>query len=177
VSSFGRESLFTLKIDVTQLIKCSAHVIDDLQPFVCAFQDCEKATQPFRTHTLWLTHLKAVHSSDTIAATCNLCAEEVTGGHASQLAHTERHLVDIALLILPTNDDAESDDEQTSIVGPKRQDLEGPSATQEEHDEKDNVVGVKRTRKTDQSPCACPFQKMFPYQHDCRPKANINRLK
>jgi ankyrin repeat protein len=66
---------------------------------------------------------------------------------------------------------------KSSGAGRKR-DRSQRSPDDEGDDSQDELVGSgKRTRKTDQSPCACPFQKMFPYQHDCKPKANINRLK
>jgi ankyrin repeat protein len=66
---------------------------------------------------------------------------------------------------------------QSSGAGRKRGRMERSPDDDGEESQDELKGGGKRTRKTDQSPCACPFQKMFPYQHDCRPKANINRLK
>lgn len=66
---------------------------------------------------------------------------------------------------------------QSGGAGRKRDRSERSPDDHGEDSQDELVMSGKRTRKNNQSPYACPFQKMFPYQHDCKPKANINRLK
>jgi hypothetical protein len=89
------------------LIKNSAHVLEDLLPYVCIVHDCEGSLIPFDTRTLWLKHLTAKHELNLIkpGLTCTLCADLVTGNHKAQVAHVEKHLIEIALSILPAGKD------------------------------------------------------------------------
>jgi ankyrin repeat protein len=48
-----------------------------------------------------------------------------------------------------------------------------------EHDDnrRSDQVNRKKSCTRGQWPCACPFEKMFPHQHECGPKDGVNRLK
>jgi hypothetical protein len=90
----------------------SEHVLEDLLPYVCIVHDCQRSTEPFKTRTLWLNHLKAKHGLDLAKPelACDLCAEIVTGDQKARVAHTENHLIEIALSVLPASGDHDADE-------------------------------------------------------------------
>jgi hypothetical protein len=93
------------------LIGNSAHVLEDLLPYVCIVHDCPRSTTPFDSRTLWLNHLKAKHESNLAKSglACTLCAEIITGDHRARVAHVERHLIEIALSVLPAGEDHDTE--------------------------------------------------------------------
>jgi hypothetical protein len=94
------------------LTKSSAHVLEDLLPYVCIVSGCERSTEPFCTRTLWLKHLETKHElglAKPSLTSCDLCAEFVTGDQKARIAHVENHLIEIALSILPTGKDEDTE--------------------------------------------------------------------
>jgi hypothetical protein len=100
-----------VELHLLLLIGHSAHVLEDLLPYVCIIHDCQRSTEPFKTRAIWLNHLKARHESDLDKPdlTCNLCTEIVTGDHKARVAHVENHLIEIALSVLPTIEDHDAE--------------------------------------------------------------------
>jgi hypothetical protein len=107
---FGRK--FSYETTTTFADISSAHVLEDLLPYVCIVHDCLKSTEPFGTRNMWLDHLKFKHDLDktTTSMTCNLCAEVVGSDHMLAIAHMENHLIEIALSVLPTGEDHEDEE-------------------------------------------------------------------
>jgi hypothetical protein len=97
----------------------SAHVLEDLLPYVCIVHDCQRSTEPFKTRPLWLHHLMAKHELNLTKPdlACNLCAEIVTGDQKARVAHVENHLIQISLSVLPTSGDHYTDElDETDAV-------------------------------------------------------------
>jgi hypothetical protein len=120
------------------LTKISAHVLEDLLPYVCIIHDCQRSTIPFDTRALWLNHLKAKHET-TLAKSglaCTLCAEIITGDHRARVAHVERHLIEIALSILPTGEDHDTENP------PPRLSCSPPTGPELEEDNNERLVFI-----------------------------------
>ncbi|KAG8529093.1 uncharacterized protein KY384_005728 [Bacidia gigantensis] len=100
------------------------HVFQDLQPYVCMLPNCTTPDKLYATRHEWLHHLKSAHAADiagdTIPAssplhrfTCVLCQADFALEKVYE-RHVARHLQELALFILPRNDDDISDGETQS---------------------------------------------------------------
>ena len=93
------------------------HVFQDLQPYVCMKMDCTKPQKLYTTKHEWRHHLKTRHretanrhaTSSEASALCPLC--QAQGDNEDHLAsHIARHLQDLALFVLPRDDDNSDED-------------------------------------------------------------------
>ncbi|KAL8839971.1 MAG: hypothetical protein Q9176_004198 [Flavoplaca citrina] len=115
------------------------HVFRDLQPYMCLEQTCSTPQKLYTTKHEWVHHINTVHrSEDSLVAgsnkqeegwSCILC-EEPQKTRQQYDRHVARHLQELALFVLPRNDeesdDDESDDDESDDDEPLRNsELEG----------------------------------------------------
>lgn len=90
------------------------HVFQDLQPYVCTALNCAFPDKLYSTRHEWLHHSKMAHltattDGDTIGehendAACPFCKEKTEPGKQYN-RHLARHLQELALFILPGNEE------------------------------------------------------------------------
>jgi hypothetical protein len=61
------------------------HVLNDLEPYVCVFEDCNDAHRLFRDRTVWLSHMQETHTKQW---TCT------AAGHKLRIFETEQGFED-----------------------------------------------------------------------------------
>ena len=61
VDRFGREFLAITKLVDLLMAKDRQHVMRDLAPYLCVFEDCHKPLQVFRTSDDWISHMQRDH--------------------------------------------------------------------------------------------------------------------
>lgn len=63
-------------------IRTRRHVMNDLEPYVCVFEDCDDAHRLFRDRAAWLSHMQETHTKQwtCIAAGHKLCVFETEKG-------------------------------------------------------------------------------------------------
>ena len=89
------------------------HLFEDLEPYVCVFEDCGMPGRLYNNKGEWLAHLRKSHPLSLSGAWCPLCADTpLTDLQVQQ--HLRRHLEDLALFILPQSEIAKRDDDPGS---------------------------------------------------------------
>jgi hypothetical protein len=81
------------------------HVFQDLEPYVCVIEDCNRPERLYKSRHEWVAHLRESHQQSLSSSRCPLCTEDVFGIPQFQ-QHLRRHLEDLALFILPAADTA-----------------------------------------------------------------------
>ncbi|CAF9921052.1 MAG: hypothetical protein ALECFALPRED_001699 [Alectoria fallacina] len=94
------------------------HVFQDLQPYICVAPTCTTPDKLYATRHEWLHHSNtahpvklmdhSTHEESKDFAACPLCKEEVDSGNQYD-RHLARHLLELALFILPRSEE-DSDD-------------------------------------------------------------------
>ncbi|KAL9032379.1 MAG: hypothetical protein Q9180_006534, partial [Flavoplaca navasiana] len=86
------------------------HVFEDLEPYVCIDMDCKTPNRLYTTRYMWLHHMKTAHRHhENETHECALCGDHQRD-QASLGCHVARHLQELALFVLPRNED-DSDEE------------------------------------------------------------------
>ncbi|KAI1386085.1 uncharacterized protein F4822DRAFT_430956 [Hypoxylon trugodes] len=111
--------------DVTFLdeIDWKRHLFYDLQPYYCLELSCLSLV-PFSSRGDWVLHLASNHGNEEKkwpSFQCNLCFKETGTGKATVTYHLEKHLQDIALMVIPT-EIGDSYDLKTNIPIPETHD-------------------------------------------------------
>lgn len=101
-------------ITITSTRSWNRHVFNDLQPYICIDAACTTPDKLYATRHEWLQHLRNAHyreqKSQAIPRAqieeriCALCRETQKTSE-SYNRHVARHLQELALFILPRNDD------------------------------------------------------------------------
>ena len=106
-TTFGSKSIFVE--DTKSLTTCRTHIIEDLVPYICIFEKCVKAIEPFQNRNSWLDHIDQAHFSDIDGKVmiCALCKDFSSKDHLPLITHVEKHLLEIAYSIMPSDDDPE----------------------------------------------------------------------
>ncbi|KAL8896798.1 MAG: hypothetical protein Q9207_007529 [Kuettlingeria erythrocarpa] len=93
------------------------HVFIDLQPYICTEGSCATPNKLYATKHEWVHHLRTAHDHELDSVhTCTLCgvSQSTPGGHHQ---HVARHLQELALFILPRNDDGSDEDDSAVKLG------------------------------------------------------------
>ena len=141
------------RLRVTNHQRWKDHLLDDLQPYVCVYPNCETVLEnslngchSYRAR--WTEHLAAAHPF-TADQKCPLCLNDIGQSTEKFLRHVSQHLEELALIVLPQEYDSDSDlgseedhfAEPNSVYGPSTKSLT------------DNFeVGKGDTIASDQSP-------------------------
>lgn len=80
------------------------HVFQDLEPYVCVFEDCDLPERLYKSHREWTAHFRDSHTHSLSSSRCPLCAEDGLTTSRLLQQHVRRHLEDLALFILPRPD-------------------------------------------------------------------------
>lgn len=120
------------------------HVFDDLQPYVCTNTTCITPDKLYTTRHEWLHHLQSEHPNEESAEVkekdpdamrmCSLCKELQTTGHKYD-QHMARHLQELALFVLPRNEEYSDGDDPSSDLD------SGPSRAQSSGDQNRDGTG------------------------------------
>ncbi len=89
----------------------NSHVFYDLQPYVCTERTCTVPHKLYATRHEWIHHLRTAHDHQADSVyTCTLCgvSQSTLERHHQ---HVARHLQELALFILPRNDDDSDEDD------------------------------------------------------------------
>lgn len=91
------------------------HIFDDIQPYVCFYENCTFGSKPFGTREHWTDHLVLEHklAGSENYFNCPLCQQSVSGRGAIS-GHLARHMVEIALSVIPCGE-SEANSETTSL--------------------------------------------------------------
>ncbi len=100
------------------------HVFSDLQPYVCTEIVCTTPDKLYGKRHEWLHHLRTAHCSQKLPhvipagdqtedCTCMLCGDPQFTKHSYD-RHVARHLQELALFVLPRNDEDSDDGEHAS---------------------------------------------------------------
>ncbi|KAL8926545.1 MAG: hypothetical protein Q9208_002872 [Pyrenodesmia sp. 3 TL-2023] len=103
------------------------HVFHDLQPYVCTDPRCTTPDKLYATRHEWVHHSRTAHGHEVNSPhICTLCgaSQKTLEGHHQ---HVARHLQELALFILPQND--EDSDGHESGVKLGADSSRGPSAS------------------------------------------------
>ncbi|KAL8997036.1 MAG: hypothetical protein Q9169_003577 [Polycauliona sp. 2 TL-2023] len=105
------------------------HVFEDLQPYMCLDETCSTPQKFYATRREWVHHVNAVHrayaspttgcKNQTEVLDCMLCGESQKS-RQNYDRHVARHLQEIALFVLPRNDedlDIDEPDENSDKSG------------------------------------------------------------
>lgn len=98
------------------------HVFQDLQPYICVAPTCTTPDKLYATRHEWLHHSNtahpvalmdhSTHEESKGFAACPLCKEKVDSGNQYD-RHLARHLLELALFILPgSEEDSDDSDNQ-----------------------------------------------------------------
>ncbi|KAL8889951.1 MAG: hypothetical protein Q9192_005940 [Flavoplaca navasiana] len=107
------------------------HVFQDLQPYVCLEQTCSTPQKLYTTRHEWVHHTNTMHRSEELlvagsdkqekGGSCILCKKPQRTRQQYD-RHVARHLQELALFVLPRNDeeldDEESDDDEADDEEP-----------------------------------------------------------
>ena len=91
----------------------SRHVFKDLMPYVCPFLGCPAPEKLYDSRHDWYRHLQIGHPDIVENRVCPLCNSAIESSVAFE-RHLARHLEDLALFVLPSRDEDESDNEEES---------------------------------------------------------------
>ena len=108
------------------------HIYDDLQPYVCIFDDCNFNNIEFIDRKTWIGHLRTEHRLGTSDKdySCPLCLELVSPG-TMVYTHISKHLEEISLAALPKGDeDSVCQSDASSISGSLHTRLSGGSVAE-----------------------------------------------
>ncbi|KAL9032519.1 MAG: hypothetical protein Q9180_006452, partial [Flavoplaca navasiana] len=110
------------------------HVFQDLQPYTCLEQTCSTPQKLYTTKHEWVHHNNTMHRcEDYLVAgshqqeknwSCVLC-EEPQSTRQQYDRHVARHLQELALFVLPRNDEESDDDESDDNEPPRKTESEG----------------------------------------------------
>ena len=110
------------------------HVFQDLQPYICLEQTCSTSQKLYTTRHEWVHHVNTTHRSEDflVAGTdeqekgwsCILC-EEPQKTRQQYDRHIARHLQELALFVLPRNDEESADDESDDDEPATKSESEG----------------------------------------------------
>ncbi|KAL8878472.1 MAG: hypothetical protein Q9192_008445, partial [Flavoplaca navasiana] len=110
------------------------HVFQDLQPYICLEQTCSTPQKLYTTRHEWVHHINTIHRSEDflVAKTdeqekgwsCILC-EEPQKTRQQYDRHIARHLQELALFVLPRNDEESADDESDDDEPATKSESEG----------------------------------------------------
>ncbi|KAJ5782233.1 hypothetical protein N7457_004007 [Penicillium paradoxum] len=92
------------------------HVLHDLMPYVCVFNDCRTPHRLWESRRQWYIHLKDEHSipqDSGVSVDCPLCGLSVNSGRLLE-RHLGRHLQELALFALPQSGLDQDDESSTS---------------------------------------------------------------
>ncbi|KAL8697515.1 MAG: hypothetical protein Q9224_002275, partial [Gallowayella concinna] len=99
------------------------HVFNDLQPYICIEKSCTTPDKLYTTRHEWVHHQRTIHPYETPTQTlkehreshvCALCKEKQDTSERYE-RHVARHLQELALFILPRNDDESDEDERNAL--------------------------------------------------------------
>ena len=105
------------------------HVFKDLRPYICTNLTCVRELELFATRREWIRHMKELHPRNFTAsnvvgesgssADCPLCEESLRPGK-QYARHVARHLQELALSILPREEEQEASEKGHGTgVGPR----------------------------------------------------------
>ncbi|KAL8655054.1 MAG: hypothetical protein Q9226_003195 [Calogaya cf. arnoldii] len=100
-------------ITVTSTRSWNRHVFDDLQPYVCLDKTCTTPHKLYTTRHEWAHHGTTMHHYEDSGESrkCILCGDPQ--GTAQQYdRHVARHLQELALFVLPQNNNEEPDHDE-----------------------------------------------------------------
>lgn len=88
------------------------HVFNDLQPYICTEIICSTPDKLYSTRHEWLHHLRTVHHGEEASLStaesryqsCALCGKHQDTSERND-RHMARHLQELALFVLPRNDE------------------------------------------------------------------------
>ena len=100
------------------------HVFNDLQPYICTEITCTIPDKLYATRHEWLQHLRTAHRCEEtsqagaghpqVLRNCALCGDSQNSERGYD-RHVARHLQELALFVLPHNDENSDEDEYTDI--------------------------------------------------------------
>ncbi|KAL8978858.1 MAG: hypothetical protein Q9205_005660 [Flavoplaca limonia] len=121
------------------------HVFRDLQPYMCLEQTCSTPQKLYTTKHEWVHHINTVHrSEDSLVAgsnkqeegwSCILC-EEPQKTRQQYDRHVARHLQELALFVLPRNDEESDDDESDDDESDDDEPLRNSERVEDAYDRK-----------------------------------------
>ncbi|KAL4986564.1 hypothetical protein BDW68DRAFT_178686 [Aspergillus falconensis] len=87
------------------------HILRDLRPYICTFENCKDADQQYDTFTDWVSHESSSHGVQATALrTCPICAQAGSTTH-----HVANHLRHIACFAFPWGKDAPKTSPGTAV--------------------------------------------------------------
>ena len=120
------------------------HIFQDLQPYICTFQDCPTPAATYATRREWVSHMIQSHRDgwvrkgdikDEIEAglQCSLCASTF-GTENEIIQDVATHLQELALFVLPRYDDILEESDEEAPRRDSDDDLELPPGEMVLHD-------------------------------------------
>ena len=95
------------------------HVFEDITPYQCIFPDCSQSRRLLASKTAWLEHLRVKHAQQwAVIATgfCVICGKSEHGEKTAE-KHVARHLEELAMFALPSQNKSEDvSDEETEVA-------------------------------------------------------------
>ena len=134
-------------IALTRGYSWAKHVFQDLQPYVCLEPDCKTPHKMYTNRREWIYHMRNVHDqiekqerpeSETLSP-CPLC-DLVCVSRAYLDKHVARHMQELALFVLPQDDEDLNGDSSSREVHSSSAD--SPSGNESFDDEGKHSVSV-----------------------------------